>query len=136
MERLEWSLKAARRNGENLALLNIELDQFHKVSDTLGLMAGDDILRQLALRIKEVIRGIDLLGHFELDEYVPVNLFHFDSGVFTLLLNRVRSEQDAALVAQRILEAMRAPLSVEDTEIYLTASIGLPPSRRRTETTF
>ena len=125
MERLEWSLKAARRNGEKLALLNIELDQFNKISDTLGLLAGDGLLRQLTRRIQEVVRGIDFLGHFEIDEDIPVNLFHFDGGVFTLLLQRMLSEQNAALVAQRMLEVIRAPLLVENTEIYLTASIGI-----------
>ncbi len=125
MERLEWGLKAARRNGEKLALLNIELDQFNKISDTLGLLAGDGLLRQLAQRIQEVVRGIDFLGHFEIDADIPVNLFHFDGGVFTLLLQRILSEQNAALVAQRILEAIREPLSVENTEVYLTASIGI-----------
>jgi diguanylate cyclase (GGDEF)-like protein len=125
MEHLEWSLKAARRNGENLALLNIELDQFNKISDTLGLLAGDDVLRQLTLRIKEVVRGVDLLGYFEINESVPVNLFHFDGGAFVLLLHRICSERSAAMVAQRILEAIRAPLLVENTEIYLTASIGI-----------
>jgi diguanylate cyclase (GGDEF)-like protein len=125
MDRLEWSLKAARRNGEKLALLNIELDQFNKISDTLGLLAGEDLLRQLAQRIKEVIRGIDMLGYFETADDTSVNLFHFDGGVFALLLQRMLSEQNAALVAQRILEAIRAPLLAENTEIYLTASIGI-----------
>jgi diguanylate cyclase len=125
MECLEWGLKAARRNGGNMALLHIELDQFHKISDTLGLLAGDDILRQFAQRIKEVIRGVDLLGHFELEDYISGNLFHLDSGVFSLLLNRIRNEQDAALVAQRLLEAIARPLLVENTEVYLTASIGI-----------
>ena len=125
MERLEWSLKAARRNGEKLALLNIELDQFNKISDTLGLLAGDGLLRQLTQRIQEVVRGIDFLGHFEIDEDIPGNLFHFDGGVFTLLLQRILSEQNAALVAQRMLEVIRAPLLAENTEIYLTASIGI-----------
>ena len=82
MEQLEWSLNAARRNGENLALLNIELDQFNRISDTLGLLAGDDVLQQLALRIKEVVRAVDLLGHFEIDENVrcqpvPFRRWHF-----------------------------------------------------------
>jgi diguanylate cyclase (GGDEF)-like protein len=125
MERLEWSLKAARRKGDNLALLNIELDQFNKISDRLGLFAGDDALRQLALRIKEVIRGVDLLSHFEMNDCGPVNLFHFDGGAFALLLHCIRSEQNAALVAQRILEVIREPLRVNSTEIYLTASIGI-----------
>ena len=125
MERLEWGLASARRNNENLALLSIELDKFDKISDTLGLLAGDDVLRQLTRRIKEVVRGVDLLGHFETDEYVPVNLFHFDGGVFTLLLQRLLNERNAALVAQRLLEAIRLPLLTQKTEIYLTASIGI-----------
>ncbi len=125
MEQLEWGLNAARRNGENLALLSIELDQFKKISDTVGLSAGDEVLRQLAWRIKEIVRVIDLLGHFEVDEASPVNLFHFDGGTFALLLYRIRSERNAALAAQRILEAMKEPVMVDNTEIYMTASIGI-----------
>jgi diguanylate cyclase (GGDEF)-like protein len=125
MEQLEWSLNAARRNGEKLALMSIELDQFKKISDTLGLFAGDDILLQQAWRIKEVVRVIDLLGRFDMTEDVPVNLFHFDGGNFALLLHRIGSERNAALAAQRILEAVRAPVVVANTEIYMTASIGI-----------
>ena len=125
MERLEWGLASAKRNNENLALLSIELDKFDKISDTLGLLAGDDVLRQLTRRIKEVVRGVDLLGHFETDDYAPVNLFHFDGGVFTLLLQRLLDERNAALVAQRVLDAIRLPLLTQKTEIYLTASIGI-----------
>jgi diguanylate cyclase (GGDEF)-like protein len=125
MEQLEWGLNAARRNGENLALLSIELDQFKKISDTVGLSAGDEVLRQLAWRIKEIVRVIDLLGHFEMDEASPVNLFHFDGGTFALLLYRIRSERNAALAAQRILDARKEPVMVDNTEIYMTASIGI-----------
>ena len=125
MEQLEWGLNAARRNGENLALLNIELDQFNRISDTLGLLTGDDVLQQLALRIQEVVRTIDTLGHLEIEGNISGNLFHFDSGIFSLLLHRIRNERNSALVAQRILEAIRAPLFVENTEIYMTASIGI-----------
>jgi diguanylate cyclase (GGDEF)-like protein len=125
MEYLERSLKAARRNSENLVLMNIELDQFHKISDTLGLMAGDNLLKQLASRIKNIIRSADILGYFESDGDLPVKLFHFDGGTFSLLLQRIRSEQNAALIAQRILEVIREPLLLENTEIYLTASIGI-----------
>jgi diguanylate cyclase len=125
VEQLEWSLNAARRNGEKLALMSIELDQFKKISDTLGLFAGDDVLQQLAWRIQEIVRVIDMLGRFEVDEDIPVNLFHFDGGTFALLLHRVRNERNAALAAQRILEAVRAPVVVANTEIYMTASIGI-----------
>ncbi|MCU0595883.1 MAG: EAL domain-containing protein [Desulfobacterota bacterium] len=125
MEQLEWSLNAAKRSGEKLALLSIELDQFKKISDALGLFAGDDILQQQAWRIREIVRVIDLLGHLDTEDQAPLNLFHFDGGTFALLLNRIRSERNAALAAQRILEAVKAPVVVENTEIYMTASIGI-----------
>ena len=125
MERLEWALKWSKRDQERLALLSIELDQFDKISDTVGLFAGDEVLRQVAHRIQGVIRNIDLLVHCEIEEDADGSLFRFDGGVFSLLLHRLRSERSAALVAERILESIREPLAVEDTETYVTASIGI-----------
>jgi EAL domain-containing protein (putative c-di-GMP-specific phosphodiesterase class I) len=72
-----------------------------------------------------VIRSIDMLGHFDIDPEIDANLFRFEGGVFSLLLHRVRSERSAALVAERILEAIRQPFVLEDTETYITASIGI-----------
>lgn len=125
LEQLEWTLKSAKRNRDKFALLSIELDQFDKINDTLGLFAGDDVLRQLARRITGVVRSADLLAHFQIDEDVGVNLFHFEGGVFSLILHRLRRERDAARVAQRLLEAIRQPLQIEKSEIYVTASIGI-----------
>jgi diguanylate cyclase (GGDEF)-like protein len=125
LERLEWGLNGAKRNGENLALLIIEFDQLSTISDTLGLAAGEEVLLQVASRIKEAIRTVDLLGHFEIDEDLPANLFHFDSDVFALVMHRIQNENNAALAARRLMEAIRKPVSVQNTEIYLTASIGI-----------
>jgi diguanylate cyclase (GGDEF)-like protein len=125
MERLEWALNWAKRYQENLALASIELDQFDKINDIVGLLAGDEILRRVAQRIQGVIRSIDVLGDCEIDESTDVSLSRFGGGVFALLLHRLRSERSAALVAERILDAVRKPLVVEDKEIYLTASIGI-----------
>ena len=125
MERLEWSLNEARRNAEKMALLIIEFDQFSTLSDTLGLLVGEQVLLQVTSRLKEAVRATDLLGHFEIDEDLPVSLFHFEHDVFALVLHRIQTEQNAALAAQRMLEAIRAPVLAQDTEIYLTASIGI-----------
>lgn len=125
MERLEWALKWSKRYQENLAWLSIELDQFDKINDTMGLFAGDEVLRQVAQRIQGVIRSIDLLAHCKIEEDTDVSLFRFEGGVFSLLLHRLRSERSAALVAERILESIRKPLVVGDAEIYVTASIGI-----------
>ena len=125
MECLEWGVHSARGNNENLALLSLEIDQFDKVSDTLGVFAGDDILQQMTMRFNEVVKGIDLLRTVEVEEYVPVNLFHLGGGVFSLLLHRISNERDAALVAECLMESIRSPMLVDSNEIYLTASIGI-----------
>jgi diguanylate cyclase (GGDEF)-like protein len=133
MERLEWGLKWAKRDNKHLALLSIEVDQFDKFRDTIGLLAGDEVLRKVAHRIEGVVRAVDLLGRFEIEKDTDVNLFRFEGGTFTLLLHNLHSEENAALVAERILQSIREPLLVQDNEIYLTASIGIAtyPTEKR-----
>ena len=125
LEQLEWALESARRNRDAMAVLSIELDQFDKISDTLGLYAGDELLRELGQRIAGMVCSTDLLGYCETDENTPTNLFHFDGGVFALILHRLGRERDAARAAQCLLETIRKPLKINATEIYVTASIGI-----------
>ncbi len=125
LEQLEWSLEGVKRSREKLALLSIELDQFDKISDRLGLYAGDDVLRDLAERILQVVRKPDLPDHFDLDDGTTASLFHIEGGVFSLILCRLQRERDAALVAKRLLEAVKQPMQIGQTELYLTASIGI-----------
>lgn len=125
LEHLEWALKDAKRNHENLAVLSIELDQFDKISDTLGLFAGDELLRKLAQRIAGVAHGVDILGDFKADEKMAVNLFHLEGGVFSLILYRLQNARSAALVAESIMESVKEPVFLQNTELYLTASIGI-----------
>ena len=125
LEQLEWALEGVKRNQDTLALLSIELDQFDKISDTLGLYAGDEVLRQLAERIALAVRSSDVLGHIGIDDDTAVNLFHLERGVFSLVLHHLHQERDAALVAERIIESIRKPLRIKKTELYVTASIGI-----------
>jgi diguanylate cyclase (GGDEF)-like protein len=125
LQHLEWALETVKRNRETFALLSIELDQFDKISGTLGLAVGDHVLRKLARRIAAVIRRADMLGHFRTDDDTVMNLFHFDGGIFTLIVQRLQRERDAALVARRLLETVNQPLKIGKTELYVTASIGI-----------
>nr|MDA3902263.1 bifunctional diguanylate cyclase/phosphodiesterase [Desulfuromusa sp.] len=93
--------------------------------DTIGIKAGDEILRQVAQRLEVIVRGTDLLGHTAGDESIELKLFHSDRGVFSLLLSRIKGAERAAIVAARILRKVKAPMQVEDRELILTASIGL-----------
>ncbi len=125
MEDLSWAFKGAKRHNEELALLNIEIDHFDKVNDTIGHSTGDEVLRLVAERIRSVSRSVDVLGRAVEDEDSGMTLFHLDSSVFSLILDRIQNAESAAIVAQRILQAIRAPMEVQGHDIYVTASVGI-----------
>jgi diguanylate cyclase (GGDEF)-like protein len=125
MEKLEWSLNAAKRDGAKLSVMSIELDQFDRISDTVGLLSGDEILREFANRIKNLVRNVDVLGHFDSEDPQNVSLYRLDRGVFSLLLYRIDREESAALVAERVLDAVKRLFVVENTDISMSASVGI-----------
>ncbi|MBW2368560.1 MAG: EAL domain-containing protein [Deltaproteobacteria bacterium] len=125
MEDFSWALKSAKRHKDQLALLSIEIDNFDKVKNTMGLPAGDEVLRIVVQRIQQVIREADVLSRLQEDDYTGATLFHLDSCVFSLLLNRIQSAENAAIVAKRIIKGVRAPIQMMGSEIYVSASIGI-----------
>ena len=125
VEELAWALTSAKRHDDEVAILNVGIDNFNKINDTLGINAGDEILRLVGQRIETVVRSSDLLSHAGSHENIELKLFHFDRGVFSLLLSRMKGAENAAIVAARILRKIKLPMQVEDRETNLTASIGL-----------
>lgn len=124
-DRYEWALKKANRYDEKLALLNIAMDNFDKINATIGVGAGDEVLRQISQRIVDVVRNVDLVSRSIGNNKDPVNLFRVDGAVFSLLLDRIHSSESAALVAERIIKAIKEPVPFEDINIYPTTSIGI-----------
>ncbi len=125
LDRLDWALNKAERYKEQLALLNIALDNFDRINATIGTNAADEVLSQIAERIRSEVRNSDLLGSSFTVEEQEINLFRVEGGAFSLLLERVDSEENAAVVAERIIEVIRKPLQVEGKDIYVKASIGI-----------
>lgn len=125
LEDLSWALKAAKRHNEKLSLLSIEIDNFDKVNDTIGLSAGDEVLRLVARRIQKVIREADVLGRSADDEGAMMALFHLDGSGFALLINRISAAEHAAIIAKRIINELRVPMRIGGDDIYVTASIGI-----------
>jgi diguanylate cyclase (GGDEF)-like protein/PAS domain S-box-containing protein len=111
-DRVEQAIALARRESEELALLFIDLDRFKSINDTLGHDAGDELLREVAERIKGCVRESDTVSRFGGDE-------------FNLLLTQIHSESDAELVAHKILRALRWPFVVSGHELHGTGSIGI-----------
>ena len=125
LEALSWALKAAKRHHEQLALLKIEIDNFEKVNDTIGPDAGDEAVRLIANRILKVVRQVDVLSRYNRDEADGTSLFHLERIVFSLLLDRIQGDENAAMVAERIIKRVRAPMEVGGVDICVTTSIGI-----------
>lgn len=124
-EHLEWALKKAKRYTEQVALLDISMDEFGRINASLGINGGDEVLCQVARRIEQLVRNSDILSHYISTEDIGINLFRTEGGAFLLLLERLQKTDDAAIIGQRLLEQIGMPLHVGDAEIYLTASIGI-----------
>jgi diguanylate cyclase (GGDEF)-like protein len=98
--------------GERLAVLYIDLDQFKHINDTLGHSVGDALLKRVAARLRGSIRDIDVAGRLGGDE-------------FAVIQRGIRGPQDTAALAQRIREAIGAPYELDGREIVTDASIGI-----------
>ena len=111
-ERLGTILALSRRHGTLVAILFIDLDNFKTVNDSLGHHVGDVLLKQVAARIKEVLREADMVSRLGGDE-------------FLVILADLAVPDDAAKVAEKLLQVIAAPLSLEGREVCTGASIGI-----------
>lgn len=111
-DRMNHALARVERSGRQLALLHLDLDRFKMINDSLGLECGDQVLRQIGSRLDTLIRSADTVARLGGDEFV-------------VLLEEVRDVKKAAIVAQKILAEIAAPLSAGDQTLVLTASLGI-----------
>ena len=129
--RAERALEHARRMGHQIALLLIDLDRFKVINDTLGHGAGDELLVEVARRLRSCVRhsdqvteaAIESLGARSHRSLEAVGRLGGDE--FVALLPEVVDERDAELVASRILDQMRQPIFVGGQECFVTASVGI-----------
>lgn len=111
-DRLAQSMGYAHRHQRHLALMYIDLDHFKQVNDTLGHDGGDDLLRAVATRLVHAVRATDTVARIGGDEFV-------------VLLPEVSSAEAAAEVAQHILDALQAPVSIKGHTLMVGVSIGV-----------
>jgi PAS domain S-box-containing protein len=129
--RAERALEDGRRMGHQVALLLIDLDRFKVINDTLGHGAGDELLMEVARRLRSCVRhsdqvtesSIESLGSRSHRSLEAVGRLGGDE--FVALLPEVADERDAERVASRILDLMREPIFVGGQECFVTASVGI-----------
>jgi diguanylate cyclase (GGDEF)-like protein/PAS domain S-box-containing protein len=111
-DRITVALAHAKRSARGAAVMFLDLDQFKLVNDTLGHTVGDRLLQAIGSRLVNCVRGDDTVARMGGDE-------------FTVLLPDLLDRRGAASVAQKVLEAVRHPVHVDQHELYVTTSIGI-----------
>ena len=109
---LESALARIDRNGKRMAILYIDLDGFKRINDSLGHDAGDEILCRVARLLETCMRPYDIIARMGGDE-------------FTALLDSLDHPEDAARVAEKLIELISVRHTIDGTEVTLGASIGI-----------
>ncbi len=109
---LSHAVQGAKRYQKQFAVLFIDLDGFKIVYDTLGHDAGDRLLKEIAVRFKHTLRAVDVVARLGGDEFV-------------VMMEDIGDPKQAAVLAQRILEATGEPVRIASGECRVTASIGI-----------
>ncbi len=111
-DRLNQAILHAQRNSLILAVLFLDLDRFKTINDTLGHAIGDQLLRLVASRLRQVVRKDDTVARLGGDE-------------FTILLNPISRAQDAGEISQKLINSLLKPFDCYGRELHITTSIGI-----------
>jgi diguanylate cyclase (GGDEF)-like protein/PAS domain S-box-containing protein len=112
-DHMEMAIGHARRGGESVAILLLDLDNFKQVNDSMGHAKGDQILQEVAARLTTRARKGDTLARWAGDEFV-------------FILTNMSCEASAATFARKVLDLLtEQPFTLDDREIFATASVGI-----------
>jgi|GEM_PF-4303850 len=111
-DRLEQSMHYAQRSGRMVGVLLLDLDRFKIVNDSLGHAVGDQLLIEVARRLRQSVREVDTVARLGGDEFV-------------LLVTEMETIEDASLVATKVLGKLSNPYKLEGRDLSLTASLGI-----------
>ncbi|MES2888434.1 MAG: EAL domain-containing protein [Pseudomonadota bacterium] len=123
LERVQMALTRAQAEPEyQFAVLHIDADRFKQINDTLGHGIGDALLRLIATRLKSTLRPSDAISRSWGDAQTAARI---GGDEFVVVLEGLRASEDAAGVAQRLLDALGKPYVIEGHHIHSSASIGV-----------
>jgi diguanylate cyclase (GGDEF)-like protein/PAS domain S-box-containing protein len=123
LDRLDHAMHRARRLGQQIALLFIDLDNFKTINDTAGHLVGDRALQEVATRLVSVVRDMDTVARVGGDE-------------FAILLSDIVAREQVTFLASRILEALSRPVELSGRPYTFRCSIGIsfgPPRDEKPE---
>ena len=124
LDRLSWAIEFAKRHQTMPVLMFLDLDRFKHVNDTYGHNVGDELLKDVAVRLKQSLRITDQVA-LGVSGFANVELSRLGGDEFTVLLTDIERREDVVQVAQRIIESLEEPFSCEGHEFVVTPSIGI-----------
>jgi diguanylate cyclase (GGDEF)-like protein/PAS domain S-box-containing protein len=110
--RMEHALERAKRESNYLGVLFLDLDRFKNINDTLGHALGDEVLKQVAERLKDSVRAEDTVARLGGDEFI-------------VLLEKVHTPELTTHIAEKLLRTLARPYILNEQEYYFTTSIGI-----------
>lgn len=111
-DRLRYAIALAERSGGALAVMLVDLDRFKNINDSFGHDQGDDLLKEVANRLLQVVRGTDTVARLGGDEFV-------------LVLQQIGGPEEAATIAARMIGEIGAPIELGGMHLRVGASVGI-----------
>jgi diguanylate cyclase (GGDEF)-like protein len=111
-DRLEQAIAQAERNNSSFALLMVDLDRFKSINDSLGHQAGDELLKEVAVRLRSTLRKVDTIARIGGDEFV-------------IMLPGISRPQDTEAVIKTLIACISEPLDLASIEVQTSPSIGV-----------
>jgi diguanylate cyclase (GGDEF)-like protein len=111
-DRLEQAMEKSKNNNSKVALFIIDLDHFKEINDSLGHDSGDKILQVVTQRLSKIVKNGDSIARLGGDE-------------FAIIVEDLKHGQDASLVADKILKLLSQSVTVDESVLYISSSIGI-----------
>jgi len=112
LDRLDQYIHKAHRSKNKVAVLFLDIDRFKEINDSLGHVYGDEVIKEVALRIESQIRETDTLARFGGDEFI-------------MIFNDMHNPITIVDIVQKVMRSMDDPISIEGHSVYVTLSIGV-----------
>jgi diguanylate cyclase (GGDEF)-like protein/PAS domain S-box-containing protein len=111
-EQLNQIIRLAKRHGQRVALLYVDLDNFKQINDTLGHVVGDQVLKAVAHRLRATVRGSDTVCRQGGDEFV-------------ILLSEIETPADASAIVRKLKDAFKEPILIDNHALNIEMSVGI-----------
>ena len=123
-DRLKQAMVRAERNGDYVAIIMLDLDMFKRINDSLGPIAGDQLLITVASRLCDCLRNSDTISRLAGDE-TNVTISRLGGDEFGILLSDLHQTDPVTRVLQRIMDALSVDAHIDGHEISMTCSVGV-----------